>query len=365
MKVCLIGNNLTSLILANILSKKNFYIDIYYSKSSKNNYKTRSLGVTEHNINYLKNYFKDISKKTHPINKINVSIQNNKIKEEIYFDKNSITLFNMIMYDKLISYVKSKLNYRKNVSFKTIKKKNDLTNLINKKQYNLTINCEKFNILTKKFLKKGIVKKYNTTAFTTIILHKEIENNKAVQIFTKYGPIAFLPLSKEKTSVVFSYESYENKKILEKEISEIIFKFNPQYKIYKFEKFQSFDLNLILPKKYYHKDILFFGDSIHSIHPLAGQGFNMTIRDIIKLDKIIDRKINLGLPIDKNIYKEFENLSKSYNSTFSIGIDFVYEFFKFNNNFTPKTISEKIFKFINKNKKIKELSINFANKGIF
>ena len=123
MKVCLIGNNLTSLILANILSKKNFYIDIYYSKSSKNNYKTRSLGVTEHNINYLKNYFKDISKKTHPINKINVSIQNNKIKEEIYFDKNSITLFNMIMYDKLISYVKSKLNYRKNVSFKTIKKK--------------------------------------------------------------------------------------------------------------------------------------------------------------------------------------------------------------------------------------------------
>jgi len=57
MKVCLIGNNLTSLILANILSKKNFYIDIYYSKLSKTNYKTRSLGVTEYNINYLKNYF--------------------------------------------------------------------------------------------------------------------------------------------------------------------------------------------------------------------------------------------------------------------------------------------------------------------
>ena len=37
------------------------------------------------------------------------------------------------------------------------------------------------------------------------------------------------------------------------------------------------------------KNILSFGDLIHKVHPLAGQGFNMTIRDIKSLSNIISR----------------------------------------------------------------------------
>ena len=58
MKISLIGNNLTSLILASILSDKNFHVEICYIKSSKFNFKTRSIGITEHNLIYLTNYFK-------------------------------------------------------------------------------------------------------------------------------------------------------------------------------------------------------------------------------------------------------------------------------------------------------------------
>ena len=36
---------------------------------------------------------------------------------------------------------------------------------------------------------------------------------------------------------------------------------------------------------------------MHSVHPLVGQGFNMIIRDLIKLEKIIKTQINLGLDI--------------------------------------------------------------------
>ena len=57
MKICLIGNNLTSLVLACILSKKNFHTEIYSLKSSKPNFKTRTLGITDHNLKYLKRYF--------------------------------------------------------------------------------------------------------------------------------------------------------------------------------------------------------------------------------------------------------------------------------------------------------------------
>ena len=149
----------------------------------------------------------------------------------------------------------------------------------------------------------------------------------------------------------------------EKKIAEVIKKFNPFYKILSYKKFESFNLNMKLPKKYYYKNILFFGDSNHSIHPLAGQGFNMTIRDVAKFNQILDKKINLGLSIDENIYKEFEKNAKSYNNMFSFSIDFIYEFFRLNRNFVPKNISQKIFNFINKSKKIKDFSIKFANQG--
>ena len=365
MKICLIGNNLTSLILANILSKKNFYTEIYSLKSNKSNYKTRTLGITNYNLNYLNNYFKNISKQTQPINEIKVLIQNKKINEEILFSKDSKVLFNMIKYNKLISLIKSNISKNKLISFKHIKKNSDLNLLINKKKFDLIINCEVSNVLTEKFLKNKIFKNYHNKAFTTIIKHEKVKNNIARQIFTEYGPIAYLPLSNKFTSVVFSFEIKKRVKISNDEIIQLIKKFNPCYKILSSEKVENFNLSLKLPKKYYYKNILFFGDSIHSIHPLAGQGFNMTIRDIIKLNEILDKKIELGLNVDKHLYREFENESKNYNSMFSFGIDFIYEFIRFNKNFVPKKISKNIFSYINNNQKLKELGINLANKGNF
>ena len=363
MKVCIIGNNLTSLILASILSKKNLFIEIYSIKGKKLNFATRTLGITSYNLDYLQNYFKGISKKTHLIEEIKVFIKNEKINEKVVFSKNSKPYFHMIKYDKLITYLKSKVKTNKFISYKYLKKNSQLLSIVKKNKFKLIINCERTNILTEKFLTKGIYKNYNNKAFTTIIKHSKVNNNIATQIFTKNGPIAYLPLSNSFTSVVYSIETNKKKNISEKEIVEVIKKFNPCYKILSYKNFESFNLNMKLPKKYYYKNILFFGDSIHSIHPLAGQGFNMTIRDISKLNHILDKKINLGLNIDENIYKEFEKNAKSYNNMFSFGIDFIYEFFRLNRNFVPKSISQKMFTFINKSKKIKDFSIKFANQG--
>ena len=157
--------------------------------------------------------------------------------------------------------------------------------------------------------------------------------------------------------------SKKKNNISEDAIIELIKDFNPIYKIISMEKLEYFNLKFKLPKKYYYENILFFGDAIHSIHPLAGQGFNMTIRDIKTLNNILSQKINLGMNIDKNIFNEFEKETKSKNSVFSFGIDFIHEFFKFNKDYIPKNISETIIDFINNNQKIKNLSIKFANHG--
>ena len=68
--------------------------------------------------------------------------------------------------------------------------------------------------------------------------------------------------------------------------------------------------NFSVLKNYHHNNFLAFGDCLHKIHPLAGQGFNMTIRDIRILINIIKKKIDLGLPVNYLVNQEFENKCK-------------------------------------------------------
>ena len=73
-----------------------------------------------------------------------------------------------------------------------------------KKKYKLVINADSTHPFGKKFFSKKIVKDYNSYAYTTKIVHNKIKNNTAFQIFTKNGPIAFLPISDSETSIVYS-----------------------------------------------------------------------------------------------------------------------------------------------------------------
>ena len=116
-------------------------------------------------------------------------------------------------------------------------------------------------------------------------------------------------------------------------------------------------------RNYYYKNILAFGDLIHKIHPLAGQGFNMTIRDIKIFSEIIQEKIDLGIQLDNFILKEFEKKTKNRNFIFSSGIDFIYEFFYFDKQIDSKNLNM-ILKFFGTNKKLMNLIIKFADRGL-
>ena len=74
-------------------------------------------------------------------------------------------------------------------------------------KYELIINCDSSNFITNRYFSKKIIKKYNSYAYTTIITHDQILNDTAFQIFTKKGPLAFLPISNQETSVVYSIHS--------------------------------------------------------------------------------------------------------------------------------------------------------------
>ena len=104
-----------------------------------------------------------------------------------------------------------KISKNKFFKKKLIKNKSFYKNLLKKNKYDLIINCDSNNFLSKKFFTKKIDKNYDNLAYTTILKHKKIKNNIATQIFTKSGPIAFLPISNTETSIVCSLDT-KNKK---------------------------------------------------------------------------------------------------------------------------------------------------------
>ena len=124
-----------------------------------------------------------------------------------------------------------------------------------------------------------------------------------------------------------------------------------------------FKLRSSSPRKYYEDNILAFGDLLHKIHPLAGQGFNMSLRDIRILSKLIDDRINIGLDIDNSLCHEFQENVQDKNYIFSSGIDLIYELFNFDNKFNLKLVS-KGAKIFGKNKYVNSVFKKFADDGL-
>ncbi len=363
MNICLIGYGIPSLILANILISKNIKISIFDENKYKNKFDIRTLGITKNNINFLKKEKIDVKKIEWPIKNIKIFNESNKKKEIINFDPSKNKLFSIIKYSQLFNLLENNIKNKK--IFKLIKKNKKVLyrSILNgKNEFDLIINFNENNDISKKIFFRRQYKNYDSLAYTTLISHKKCDNRSAYQIFTKLGPIAFLPCSNKETSVVFSVLN-QDRNILESEILELINNYNKKYIIKSFSKVEKFDLKGSLLKNYYYKNILCFGDNIHKIHPLAGQGLNMTIRDIKVLSDLINQKIDLGFQLDQSILKEFENKTKHYNYLYANSINFINEFFKLDSKF-DNSFSNKLFYFLDKNSLFKKYSIKFADNGL-
>ncbi len=354
MKVCIIGNGLVSLSLASVLIKKDIFVDIL-SKNKINHYdQSRTLGISKSNIDYFNDNIINIEKILWQIKKIKIYTEKNLKKEIIKFENENKQIFSIIRNYNLQKVLLDKLNKSKFVKFKKNLK-------IDKKKYNLVINCDPAHIYTKKFFSNKFEKNYNSYAYITTITHKKIKNNTAYQNFTKTGPLAFLPISEVETSVVYSLRSINKKD--RSEMKNLIEKYNPIYFIKKINRWSYFELKSSNLRNYYKDNILAFGDLLHRIHPLAGQGFNMSLRDIKLLSELIDEKLNLGLDLDISLCQEFQKKSKDKNYIFSSGIDLIYEIFNLQSNLDSELFNNSI-KMIGNNKFFNTFFKKFANVGI-
>ena len=257
MKVCILGNNLTSLTLAKTLINMGLYVDVFSKDNKENHDKLRTIGISTSNLNFFNKNILNIKNFTWNINKIEIFSQNLDDKKILNFEKENQNLFYVFKNYKLIKNLKSDL--KKNKLFNL--KKQISYNVLIKKDYKLIFNCDPKDSITKKFFFKKIDKDYRSYAYTTIIKHKKILNNNiAKQIFTLNGPLAFLPISSTETSIVYSERGNKNT-----DLEKLIKKYNNKYEIIKFSKPSTISLRSSNLRSYYYKNILAFGDLLHRL----------------------------------------------------------------------------------------------------
>ena len=122
-----------------------------------------------------------------------------------------------------------------------------------------------------------------------------------------------------------------------------------------------FPLNLIYAKSYFKDRAVFCGDSIHGIHPIAGQGLNLGLRDVQHLHNLINNNIELGLEICSN------NMLNKYNNQREFDINLmINSTHNINNIFASNLIIAKLsckigLKFINKFTPLKNYIMSYAS----
>ena len=357
MTVCILGNSLTALALAKALVNHEIEVELYFNKKNYKISDSRTIGIANNNVDFFNSNIINIKKLLWNLKRIEIFSEHLGKEKLVGFKANENQLFSIIKNNKLYKLLEKDLS--KNKFFRS--KFSNEKKLSFLKKYELIINCDPSNFITNQFFSKKITKRYSSKAYTTIITHEQIVNDTAFQIFTKEGPLAFLPISKRETSIVYSVHNSNNQK--EKNIEQLIKDKNFKYKIKNIEKINSFKLESLNLRSYYYRNILAFGDLLHRIHPLAGQGFNMTIRDIKILLEIIKKRLEVGLSLDASVNLEFQQKQRHKNFIFSNGVDLIHELFSIERKMKTSFISKSV-KLINNYPSINKMFVKIADRGL-
>ena len=320
--IIIIGGGLVGNLLHLMLESKGFSIN-QFEKTSK--LKNRTFALTPSSVDWLKSLGLP-SKFFDSLNDISsMKIFDSTLSNSVTFESDDIA-------KPAIAFMANEKDFNEAIE-KTFKKRKTIEEIpkdyviknkqdqviieTSKERYksSIIIACDGVNSLAREKIEiKSTKHDFNQTAITFQLKVKLDNQNEAKQFFLKESILAILPIKKDLVSIVWSCNSQFYKKIdsfdeksIEDELNLTIGDFYKDIKVV--SKIESFPLTMNRVESFFKDRVLLVGDAAHFIHPLAGQGLNLGIRDIITLEKIIDKKdyADIGL---KGFLRKYERARK-------------------------------------------------------
>ena len=287
-----VGAGLIGSLAALALVQKKYKVLVIDKKNhiAKDN---RTLAVNANSIDFLKQLgiWRGIKSKPQPINKI--VIKDNINTNPIIFENDEEPMGNVILNKEMHKVARQKIENLKILKI-------DFNLDINELVPNKTLFINKNNYLFKKVIicigknivndvnHKSIVFDQQHQSYVGFFKHNKNHCNIAYEFFTNDGPLAILPApadNNKKSTYIYSSKKKINKFQIQKIINQKILKSHG--KLIFDKTLSKFPIKPHLIKK--NENFIYIGDSLKSIHPVAGQGWNLGVKDIQTLCKLLDQ----------------------------------------------------------------------------
>jgi 2-octaprenyl-6-methoxyphenol hydroxylase len=141
--------------------------------------------------------------------------------------------------------------------------------------------------------------RYGQTGIVTIVAHETPHAGRAVQHFLPAGPLALLPLTGDRTCVTWSEEASVAEAILAHDdagfLAELERRVAGRLGALRLTGPRlGFPLSMHLARTYVAPRLALLGDAAHGVHPIAGQGLNLALRDVAALAEVVADTARLG-----------------------------------------------------------------------
>jgi 2-octaprenyl-6-methoxyphenol hydroxylase len=133
---------------------------------------------------------------------------------------------------------------------------------------------------------------YGQTAIVCAVAHEKPHNGVAHQFFMPGGPLAILPLTKNRVSIVWSEQATRAAAVMALDDEGFLAALRPAFgsflgQISLVGARYSYPLALSLANSFVADRVALVGDAAHGIHPIAGQGLNAGLRDVAALAEVL------------------------------------------------------------------------------
>ena len=159
--------------------------------------------------------------------------------------------------------------------------------------------------------------KYQQIAFVTFITPEIDHQGVAYERFTEKGPVVLLPMKDGQYAVVWTVNEDEAESIKQLSDEHFIETLQKRFgrRVGKFHSLRnrlSYPLDFIYAEQLIKQRVALIGNAAHAFHPIAGQGFNLGLRDVVVLAEQIIQANNASEDIGaESILKNYESLRKS------------------------------------------------------
>ena len=143
---------------------------------------------------------------------------------------------------------------------------------------------------------------YDQSGIVVTVGHERDHHGRAEEHFLPAGPFAILPLTGNRSSLVWTEKRSEAARIVALAEAEFLSELEQRFglhlgEIKVLDKPRSFPLGYFVARSFIAERMALVGDAAHVIHPIAGQGLNMGLKDIAALAEVVVDAARLGIDL--------------------------------------------------------------------